>query len=109
MALVCSGLGSSALGETTLAEFLPSPVNRYDGLRSRCAHSCGAVAEFNRLPEHPGEFDYYQSLDFHKRAAEKFIVPVLGGQTTASKPVSLAFQRKTILTAYRLVGTIQTN
>jgi len=29
----------------------------------------GRLAEFHRLPEHPGEFDYYQSLDFHKRAA----------------------------------------
>jgi len=27
-----------------------------DGRRGRSAHSCGAVADFHRLPEHPGEF-----------------------------------------------------
>jgi hypothetical protein len=26
--------------------------------QSRGAHSCGAVAEFHRFPEHPGDFDY---------------------------------------------------
>jgi hypothetical protein len=26
-----------------------------DGKLRRCAHSCGAVADFHRLPEHPGE------------------------------------------------------
>jgi len=30
-------------------------LQRLDGSRVRCAHSCGAVADFHRLPEHPGE------------------------------------------------------
>ena len=45
----------SAMSETALAEFLPSSNNQNDGLRGRGAHSCGAVAEFHRLPEHPGD------------------------------------------------------
>ena len=35
--------------------FLPS---NYDELRGRGAHSCGAVAEFHRLPVHPGDCGY---------------------------------------------------
>ena len=31
------------------------PVTQYDGRRGRDAHSCGAVAEFHRLPVHPGD------------------------------------------------------
>ena len=53
---VSSGfLSSSAKSETTLAEFLPSPDDPIDGLGGRGAHSCGAVAEFHRLPEHPDD------------------------------------------------------
>jgi hypothetical protein len=31
------------------------PITQYDGLRSRGAHSCGAVAGFHRFPEHPDD------------------------------------------------------
>jgi hypothetical protein len=34
---------------------------RLDGIEGRGAHSCGAVADFHRLPEHPG--DYSDVLD----------------------------------------------
>ena len=33
------------------ADFLPL----LDGVKARGAHSCGAVADLNRLPEHPGD------------------------------------------------------
>jgi hypothetical protein len=39
-------------GGKTLAGSLPWPIN---GPTGRGAHSCGAVAEFHRLPEHPGD------------------------------------------------------
>jgi hypothetical protein len=45
----------SAISEKTLAEFLPSSNDPIDGPRGRGAHSCGAVAEFHRLPEHPDD------------------------------------------------------
>src|ERR1017187_10813447 len=53
---VSSGfLSLSAKSEITLAEFLPSSNDPIDGPTGRGAHSCGAVAEFHRLPEHPGD------------------------------------------------------
>src|ERR1700728_150314 len=40
------------------AEFLPVPVTQHDGTEARGAHSCGAVADFHRLPEHPDDCCY---------------------------------------------------
>jgi hypothetical protein len=39
----------------SLAKILLRLMSQIDEPRSRCAHSCGAVAEFHRLPEHPGD------------------------------------------------------
>jgi hypothetical protein len=36
-------------------KILPHPVIQDDEDRNRGAHSCGAVAGFHRLPEHPGD------------------------------------------------------
>jgi len=52
-----SGLkGLFALRELTQAENPDSVQRLYeDEERNGCAHSCGAVAELHRLPEHPGD------------------------------------------------------
>ena len=47
--------GSFTCGNTRAETLLGSIASINDGEENRCAHSCGAVAEFHRLPEHPGD------------------------------------------------------
>jgi hypothetical protein len=54
--LVSSGFPDPpALVERPWLKFCLHPAAQYDGPGGRGAHSCGAVAEFHRLPEHPGD------------------------------------------------------
>jgi len=50
---VRSGLRTRPSG--TVRWLIPFPFCPTDGLQGRCAHSCGAVTDFHRLPEHPGD------------------------------------------------------
>ena len=47
--------GSFTSGNTRAEKLFGSFASINDGEENRCAHSCGAVAEFHRLPEHPGD------------------------------------------------------
>ena len=47
--------GSFTCGNTRAETLFGSFASINDGKGNRCAHSCGAVADFHRLPEHPGD------------------------------------------------------